>query len=205
MTKIILLLMELILDIAIVIALLMSMVAVFTYLERKVIAFIQNRIGPNRVGFKGVFQPLADIIKLFFKETIIPAKANKVLFIIAPIFSLVISLTVWSVIPFDRRLVIADLNIGILYILAMTSFNIYGIIFAGWASNSRYAFLGALRATAQIISYEIAMGFSIISVLMLSSSMNLTKIVFKSKRRNNNLVLVAIISISYNLFYFCYY
>ena len=163
--------------IIVVIAAVMLMVAVYTYTERKVIGFIQNRIGLNRVGYRGMLQPFADIMKLLLKEVIIPVKANKCLFIMAPIFLLTISLATWAVIPFSDGLVIANINVGILYVLVMTSFNIYGIIIAGWASNSKYAFLGALRATAQIIAYELAMGFAIIGVIMLAGSMNLTAIV----------------------------
>lgn len=167
--------------IILVVTIVMLMVAAFTYAERKVIGFIQNRIGPNRVGYRGMLQPIADVIKLFFKEIIIPARANKVLFIIAPVFLVAISLATWAVIPFAAGLVIADLNIGILYVLAMSAFTVYGIIIAGWASNSKYAFLGALRATAQIIAYEIAMGFAMIGVLMLAGSMNLSDIVLSQK------------------------
>jgi len=155
----------------------MLMVAVFTYAERKIIGFIQNRIGPNRVGYKGMLQPFADVAKLFCKEMIIPEHANKILFVMAPVFLVAISLAIWAVIPFAKGLVIADLNVGILYVLAMSAFTVYGIIIAGWASNSKYAFLGALRATAQIIAYEIAMGFAMIGVLMLAGSMNLSDIV----------------------------
>ncbi len=181
MMPIFLLLVSVILKIIAVIIPLMLMVAIFAYSERKVIGFIQNRVGPNRVGYRGILQPVADITKLFFKEIIIPTYANKYLFIMAPVFILAISLATWAVVPFGSGLVIANINVGILYILAMASFNVYGIIIAGWASNSKYALLGALRATAQIISYEIAMGFSIIGVLMKAGSMNLTDIVLNQR------------------------
>ena len=145
---------------------LMLMVAGYTYAERKVIAAMQSRIGPNRVGFCGTLQPIADITKLFFKEIIIPAHANKV-----------ISFVAWAAIPLTDAVVFADLNVGVLYILTMTSLNVYAIIVAGWASNSKYALLGALRASAQIIAYEIAMGFCMLAVVMKAASMNLTTIV----------------------------
>jgi NADH-quinone oxidoreductase subunit H len=160
-----------------VITAVMFMVAAYTYSERKIIGFMQNRLGPNRVGYQGVLQPFADIMKLLLKEIIIPTEANKCLFIMAPIFLLALSLASWAVIPFSDDLVIANINVGILYILVMASLNIYGIIIAGWASNSKYAFLGALRAVAQILAYELAMGFAIIGVIMLAGSMNLTDIV----------------------------
>jgi NADH-quinone oxidoreductase subunit H len=171
------LLLNIVLKIIGVIIPLLLMIAVFTYAERRIIGLIQNRLGPNRVGYQGILQPVADIIKLFFKEIVIPDKANKYLFIMAPVFILAISLATWAVIPVSAGLVIANLNVGILYILVMTSFNVYGIIMAGWAANSSYALLGAMREVAQIISYEIAMGFTIIGVMLLAGSMNLTTIV----------------------------
>lgn len=157
-------------------------VAYYTYAERKVIGAMQARKGPNRVGFfgfkmLGLGQPIADVVKLLLKEIIIPANANRFLFILAPILSLAPAFAAWAVIPADDWLVLADINAGLLYILAMTSLGVYGLIVAGWASNSKYAFLGALRSTAQMVSYELAMGFSLIGVLILAGSLNLTEIV----------------------------
>lgn len=156
---------------------LLFVVAYLTYAERRVIGFIQGRIGPNRVGPFGFLQPIADAIKLLFKEIIVPKRSNPYLFIIAPILSFGPALAAWAVIPFDHYLVLSDINVGILYLFAMTSLGVYGIIIAGWASNSRYSFLGALRSAAQIISYEIPMGFALVGVLMAARSMNLNEIV----------------------------
>jgi NADH-quinone oxidoreductase subunit H len=157
-------------------------VAYTTYAERKVIGFIQGRIGPNRVGFFGfsvwgLGQPIADALKVMFKEIIIPSGANKFLFVAAPILSLAPSLAAWAVIPFSDTLVLADINAGLLYILALTSLAVYGVIIAGWASNSKYAFLGAMRSAAQIVAYEIAMGFALVGVLIAAGSLNLGEIV----------------------------
>ncbi|MCZ6525657.1 MAG: NADH-quinone oxidoreductase subunit NuoH [Gammaproteobacteria bacterium] len=152
-------------------------VAYLTYAERKIIGYIQVRIGPNRVGPLGLLQPIADAIKLTFKEIIIPTGANKKLFIIAPILSLAPSLAAWAVIPFNDVAVLADINAGLLYILALTSLAVYGIIIAGWASNSKYAFIGAMRAVAQIVAYEIAMGFALVGVLIAAGSLNLGDII----------------------------
>jgi NADH-quinone oxidoreductase subunit H len=152
-------------------------VAYLTLAERKVIGYIQVRIGPNRVGPLGLFQPFADVIKLLLKEIILPAKSNKFLFIVAPILAIAPALAAWSVIPFSDGLVLANINAGLLFLLAMTSLGVYGIIIAGWASNSKYAFLGALRSAAQVVSYEIAMGFCLVGVLMAAGSMNLGEIV----------------------------
>lgn len=156
---------------------LMLAVAYLMLAERKVIGFIQNRIGPNRVGPFGLLQPVADVAKLFLKEIIVPNRSNRYLFILAPILALAPALAAWAVIPFDRHWVIANLNVGLLYLFAMTSLAVYGIIIAGWASNSRYAFLGSLRSAAQIVSYEIPMGFALVGVLMAAGSLNLSEII----------------------------
>ncbi len=157
-------------------------VAYFTYAERKVIGYIQGRIGPNRVGFFGfslwgLGQPIADAVKLMVKEIVIPSGSNRALYVIAPILSLAPSVAAWAVIPFDDTKVLADINAGLLYVLALTSLAVYGVIIAGWASNSKYAFLGAMRSAAQIVSYEIAMGFALVGVLVAAGSLNLGDIV----------------------------
>jgi len=159
------------------VAVLLGMVAYLTLAERKVIGYIQIRIGPNRVGIRGLGQPIADAVKLMFKEIILPTTANRFLFISAPILSMAPALAAWAVIPFADGWVFADINAGLLYILAMTSIGVYGVIIAGWASNSKYAFLGALRSAAQIVAYEIAMGFALVGVLMAAGSLNLSAIV----------------------------
>ncbi|MDP4028907.1 MAG: NADH-quinone oxidoreductase subunit NuoH [Gallionella sp.] len=155
----------------------MGTVAYLTLAERKVIGYMQIRIGPNRVGPYGLLQPLADGVKLLLKEIIVPSGSSKFLFIIAPIMALAPSLAAWAVVPFSDGMVVSNLNAGLLYLLAMTSLGVYGIIIAGWASNSKYAFLGAVRSAAQIVSYEIAMGFALVCVLLASQSMNLSDIV----------------------------
>ena len=148
-------------------------VAFTTYFERKVIGYMQGRIGPNRVGPKGLGQPFADVLKMLIKEVVVPAKSNRFLFVIAPLLTLVPALATWAVVPFSNTFVIADINAGLLYVLALTSVGVYGVILAGWATNSKYAFLGAMRSAAQIVAYEIAMGFALVGVLMASGSLNL--------------------------------
>ena len=163
--------------IAVMLVPLILAVAYFTYAERKIIGYMQNRLGPNRVGWHGVLQPFADVIKMLLKEVIVPANANRLLFLMAPVLSLLTALAAWAVIPFDPSFVIADIDAGLLYVLAVTSLGVYGVILAGWASNSKYAFLGAMRSAAQIVAYEIAMGFALVGVLMAGGSLNLGEIV----------------------------
>src|SRR5215470_4263755 len=156
-------------------------VAYMTYVDRKVWASIQLRRGPNVVGPFGLLQPMADGLKLVLKETIVPSSANQVLFLIAPMITFVTALIAWAVVPFDDGWVIADINVGILYLFAISSLGVYGIIIAGWASNSKYAFLGALRSAAQMVSYEVSMGFVLVSVLLCVGSLNLTDIVLAQR------------------------
>ncbi len=152
-------------------------VAFIVYAERKILALMSLRRGPNIVGPFGLFQSFADFIKIFFKETIIPTGANKVVFLAAPIVTFVLAMIAWAVIPFGPGLVVADINVGVLYLFAISSMGVYGIVMAGWASNSRYAFLGAMRSAAQMVSYEVSMGFVIVSVLLVVGSLNLSAIV----------------------------
>src|SRR5688572_18296907 len=165
-----------------IVAPLMLAVAYLTLWERKFIGWVQIRIGPNRVGPAGLLQPIADGIKLVFKEIILPANANKGLFLAAPVLMIVPALAAWAVIPFAPEVVLADINAGLLYIMALSSIGVYGVIVAGWASNSKYAFLGAMRSATQMVSYELAMGFALVVVLMVSGSLNLSDIVAQQGR-----------------------
>jgi NADH-quinone oxidoreductase subunit H len=165
---------------AIVVPLLLA-IAYFTYAERKVLAYSQLRKGPNVVGPFGLFQPLADGLKLLMKETVIPSGANRIVFVAAPIVTFTLALVAWAVIPFDYGVVVSNINVGILYLFAISSLSVYGIIMAGWASNSRYAFLGALRSAAQMVSYEVSIGFVLVTVLLCAGSLNLTDIVLAQR------------------------
>lgn len=161
--------------VSIIIPLMLS-VAYLTFLERKVIGYMQVRIGPNRVGPRGWLQPIADALKLLLKEIIVPTGANKALFILAPVLALLPALVAWAVVPFTSRLVLANINASLLFVMAVSSMGVYGVVVAGWASNSKYAFLGSLRSAAQIVAYEVAMGFALVGVLMAAGSLNLRKI-----------------------------
>ena len=160
---------------------LMLAVAYLTYAERKIIGYMQVRIGPNRVGFKGLLQPIADAVKLLMKEIIVPTGANKFLFVLGPVLTIAPALAAWAVIPFDPEMVLSNIDASLLYIMAITSMGVYGVVMAGWSSNSKYAFLGSLRSAAQIVSYEIAMGFALVGVLMSAQSLNLVEIVQHQK------------------------
>jgi NADH-quinone oxidoreductase subunit H len=166
-----------ILEILIIVVPMLVAVAYFTLAERKVIASIQRRRGPNVVGIWGLLQPLADGLKLLVKESIFPSNANVIIFILAPVITFLLSLLGWAVVPFGETAVLSDLNIGLLYIFAVSSLGVYGIITSGWSSNSKYDFLGALRSAAQMVSYEVSIGLIIISVLLCAGSLNLSKIV----------------------------
>ncbi|MDE2269105.1 MAG: NADH-quinone oxidoreductase subunit H, partial [Betaproteobacteria bacterium] len=163
--------------IIVIVAPLMGAVAYLTLWERKLIGWIQIRIGPNRVGPFGLLQPIADGLKLLLKEIVIPFRSNKRLFLLGPVMTIMPALAAWAVIPFGPDVALANVNAGLLLLLALTSLEVYGVIIAGWASNSKYAFLGAMRASAQMVSYEIAMGFAMVIVLMVSGSLNMTEIV----------------------------
>nr|WP_253447648.1 NADH-quinone oxidoreductase subunit NuoH [Natronospira proteinivora] len=168
-------------QIGLLLGVLILLVAYYTYAERRVIGAMQGRIGPDRVGYKGLLQCFADVIKLVLKEVVIPSNSSRFLFLIAPLLSLAPAFAAWAVIPFDDGMVIADINAGLLYLLALTSLSVYGVILAGWASNSKYAFLGSMRSAAQIVAYEIAMGFALVGVLMASGSLNLNDIVLRQE------------------------
>ncbi len=161
---------------------LLGCVAYLTLWERKMIGWMHIRLGPNRVGPAGLLQPIADGLKLLLKEIVVPARANKALFVIAPIMTIMPALAAWAVVPFGPDTVLANVNAGLLFVMAITSMEVYGVIIAGWASNSKYAFLGAMRASAQMVSYEISMGFALVIVLMVSGSLNLTDIVMAQSK-----------------------
>ncbi|PWF23247.1 NADH-quinone oxidoreductase subunit NuoH [Corticimicrobacter populi] len=157
-------------------------VAYLTYWERKMIGAMHIRLGPNRVGFRGLLQPFADVFKLLTKEVILPSKSNKVLYILAPVVTLMPALAAWAVVPFGPDMVLANVNAGLLYIMAITSLGVYGVVVAGWASNSKYALLAAVRASAQMVSYELALGFVLVTVLLVSGSLNMSEIVLGQGR-----------------------
>lgn len=167
--------------ILILIVLLLISVAYFTLAERKLLAVIQRRRGPNVIGVFGLLQPLSDGFKLLVKETILPSSSNEIIFLIAPILTFLVSLMGWAVVPFDKYAVLAELNLGILYILGISSVGVYGIIISGWSSNSKYAFLGALRSTAQMVSYEVSLGFLIITIALCCNSFNILEIILFQK------------------------
>ncbi len=178
------LVMEFLIDVLKILAIILPLlifIAYLTYFERKVIGFMQLRKGPNVVGPFGLFQPFADGIKLLTKETIVPSNSNKFLFILSPIITFTLALIAWAVIPIDNGIVLSNINVGIMYIVAVSSLSVYGIIMAGWASNSRYAFLGSLRSAAQMISYEVSIGLIIINILITVGSLNLSEIVLAQK------------------------
>ncbi|KTC76866.1 NADH-quinone oxidoreductase subunit NuoH [Legionella brunensis] len=170
-----------IIKILVIVVPLLIAVAYLTFAERKVIGYIQVRIGPNRVGWRGLTQPFADLFKLITKEIIVPTKSNKYLFVIAPLFALAPALAGWAVVPFSEGIVLANINAGALYLFTISSLGVYGVLIAGWASNSKYAMFGALRSAAQTVSYEIAMGFAFVGVLLAAGSMNLTDIVMSQQ------------------------
>ncbi len=177
MTQLLISLIWIVIKVLIIAVPLLIAVAFMTLAERKILAYAHVRLGPNRVGIAGLLQPLADGVKLFFKEIIIPSKANPIIFVLAPIVSFATAAAAWAVIPFNEGWVLANVNASLLYVLALTSLGVYGILMAGWASNSKYALLGAMRSAAQVVSYEIAMGFALVGVLMAADSTNLQDIV----------------------------
>ena len=180
------------LKIALLVTPVMIGVSYYTLAERKVIGAMQVRIGPNRVGFYGILQPFADAVKLFCKEMLLPTEASKAVFLVAPSLTLVPALLMWAVIPFSPELILADINVGVLYILAISSLGVYGVLMSGWASNSRYAFLGAMRSASQMVSYEVSMGFTIIPVIMLSGSLSLTDVVASQQDMWNIIPLLPV-------------
>ena len=171
----------LVVEILCIVVPLLLAIAYYTYAERKVLALSQLRKGPNVVGPFGLLQPIADGLKLVLKETIVPSGANRIVFVAAPMITFTLALVAWAVIPFDAGVVIANINVGILYLFAISSLSVYGVIMAGWASNSRYAFLGALRSAAQMVSYEVSIGFVLVTVLLCAGSLNLTDIVMAQR------------------------
>ena len=179
-----------VLQIAPLLVVIILMVAYLTFWERKIIGWMQNRIGPNRVGPWGLFQPFADTIKLILKEVIVPGKSNRFLFLIAPLLAITPALATWAVVPLFPGFAIAEIDAGLLYVLALTSLGVYGVIIAGWATNSKYAFLGAMRSAAQIVAYEIAMGFALVGVLMAGGSLNLGEIVAAQAGPDNSWFLL---------------
>jgi len=179
----------LILKILLIIVPLLLSVAYFTLAERKIMASIQRRRGPNVIGYLGLLQPLADGLKLFIKETILPTSANIFIFLLAPLLTFFLSLMGWVVIPFGENLVVANVNIGLLYLFAISALSVYGIILSGWSSNSKYAFLGSLRSASQMVSYEVSIGFIVISVVLCCGSFNLSELIFSQSRVWNCLPL----------------
>jgi NADH-quinone oxidoreductase subunit H len=190
---------EIIIKVLIIVVPLLISVAYFTLAERKILGAIQRRRGPNVVGVYGLLQPLSDGFKLLVKETVLPSNANQFIFILSPMLTFTISLMGWAIIPYSKYSFLADMNIGILYLLAISSLGVYGIIMSGWSSNSKYAFLGALRSTAQMVSYEVSIGFIIITIVICCGSFNLQNIIFFSGKF---LVCFNFFSFIFNVFYF---